>query len=222
MTGDTTQAEVWRAEVEAKIRRYKAMRFGEVAAAGKCRGTDFEIVLLTADAGTPEMLDTLGRWRKENEGFFLSKFPVSRERTAIWYKNHLIDLPDRLLFVIRCGGGYVGHVGLFRFDYPGRTCEIDNIVRGENSFPGIMGDAILSMMKWGRDALGISGYTLKVLGDNERAVRLYRKLGYAESGRIPLLLEQGKDGPEWREAPAGWKGTPSRYYSVMQFQGDLK
>lgn len=213
---------VWGGEVKEKILRFKKMPFGSVKVAGNSRGSGFEILLLTAGAGSDEMIDLLGRWRKENEAFYLSQFPVSRERTAKWYKNHLIDLPDRLLFIIRSGGTYVGHVGLFRFNYESRACEIDNILRGERSHPGMIGDAILTMMKWGRDELGISGYALKVLGDNQRAIRLYLKLGYVETARVPLLLAQGKDGPEWQETPAGWTGEAARHYSVMTFKGELK
>lgn len=218
-----TQNVSWEKEVLARIAALKAARFGEVKAEGELGGNPFEVLLLTADqAANREIIDLLGRWRKENEDFFLGKFEVTYERTLAWYHKHLQDKPDRLLFIIRAGNGYVGHVGLFRFDFAARSCEIDNIVRGEKALPGIMGAAILAMMKWGERALGLRGYTLKVLGDNERAVRLYRKLGYEETGRIPLILAEGKDGPEWTEPPAGWTGKPERYYSVMTFKGELK
>lgn len=217
------QDPAWEKEVLARISSLKASRFGDVRATGALNGDGFEILLLTADlAADREIIDLLGRWRKENEAFFLSQFPVSFERTQAWYRDHLIAKPDRLLFIIRTANGYVGHVGLFRFDFSCRSCEIDNIVRGENAFPGIMGAAILAMMKWGKETLGLEGFTLKVLGDNERAVRLYEKLGYVETGRIPLMLADGKDGPEWTEAPEGRGGKPERFYSVMTFRGDLK
>lgn len=217
-----TKAQAWEKEVLARIASLKTSRFGDVKEEGLLANSKFEIFLLTADmAADKAVIDLLGRWRKENELFFLSQFPVTFERTQAWYHNHLLNKPDRLLFIIRTAGVYVGHVGLFRFDYARKSCEIDNIVRGEKSFPGIMGAAILAMMKWGREKLGIEEYTLKVLGDNDRAVRLYEKLGYEETGRIPLLRGNGKDGPEWTEAPEGWAGTPERYYSVMTFKGEF-
>ena len=217
-----TTGTAWETEVLARIKALKAARFGDVRAAGELNGVKYEVLLLTGElAADRDMIDLLGRWRKENEAFFLSSFPVTYERTLSWYHKHLMDKPDRLLFVIRAANAYVGHVGLFRFDYAARSCEIDNIVRGEKSHPGIMGAAILAMMKWGKETLGIEGYTLKVLGDNERAVRLYKKLGYGETGRIPLLLLNGKDGPEWVEAPADWQGKAERYYSVMTFKRSL-
>ena len=212
----------WEKEVLSKISSLKAGRFGDARAEGVLDGVWYEILLLTDDrADDVKIIGLLGKWRKENEDFFLSRFEVTFDRTLSWYRKHLQDKPDRLLFIIRSESGYIGHVGLFRFDFARRSCEIDNIVRGEKSNPGIMGAAILSMMKWGKETLGLEGYTLKVLGDNDRAIRLYKKLGYEETGRIPLRLINGKDGPEWTEAPEDTTGKPERFFSVMTFKGNL-
>jgi len=217
-----TDNSTWKKEVISKISSLKSVRFGDVCVGGELNEDNYEILLLTRDrAADRKIIDLLGKWRKENEAFFLAQFEVTFERTLAWYYAQLIDKPDRLLFIIRTGSGYVGHAGLFRFDFARRSCEIDNIVRGEKSYPGIMGASILSMMKWGKETLGLEGYTLKVLGDNKRAVRLYEKLGYEETGRIPLVLVSGKDGHEWTEAPEGWEGNPERFYSVMTFKGKL-
>ncbi len=217
-----TKNSTWRNEAFYKINALKSTRFGDARAGGEFNGVKYDILPLTRDrAGDGIIIELLGKWRKENESFFLSKFEVTFERTLAWYHKQLMDKADRLLFMIKIDGRYIGHVGLFRFDPERRSCEIDNIVRGEKSYPGIIGAAILSMMKWGKETLGIEGYTLKVLGDNERAIRLYKSLGYEETGRIPLVLINGKDGPEWTEAPEGWGGKPERFYSVMTFKGRL-
>jgi|GEM_PF-1112193 len=212
----------WKDDVLPRIAALKASPFGSVKASGALGGETFEIILLTSDKGSDRgIIDLLGRWRKENEAFFLSQFEVTYDRTQKWYFDHMIKVPDRLLFMIKAGGKYVGHAGLFRFDFGSRSCEIDNIVRGEKVFPGLMGAAIISMMRWGKEILGLEGYALKVLGDNDRAVRLYERLGYVETGRIPLVLENGKDGPEWHESAAGVPGAPARWYSVMTYKGKL-
>jgi RimJ/RimL family protein N-acetyltransferase len=210
----------WEKETFARLKAFKDSPFGEVRVKDAFNGVEYELLLLTGDrASDDEIINLLGRWRKENEDYFLGKFQVTMERTRAWFKNHLMEKPDRALFIVRAPDGYIGHVGLFRFESEIKSCEIDNIVRGEKKYPGIMGAAIISMMRWGKSALGIEGYTLKVLADNERAIRLYVKLGFVETGRIPLMLITGKDGPEWTEAPADWTGKPGRFYSVMTFRG---
>jgi RimJ/RimL family protein N-acetyltransferase len=76
---------------------------------------------------------------------------------------------------------YFGHIGLFKFNYNKRRCEIDNIVRGiENIHPGAMETSIRTMMKWARESLGVVDLYLKVFSDNERALHLYKKLGFVE------------------------------------------
>ena len=199
-----------------KIKAFKNRPFGSVRADSQFKGMDYSIILLTAEcAKDTRIMELLGRWRKENENWYLSQFEVTTERTTKWFIDKLTNVPDRLLFIIKSGSDYVGHVGLFRFNFNEATCEIDNILRGENKYPGIIGSAIIEMMKWGAANLGLEGYTLKVLSDNPRAIRLYEKIGYVETMRIPLIRIQGKDGLEWTEAPDGYKGPVTREYVTM-------
>jgi len=177
----------------------------------------FVIILLTSEcAKNPDLMELLGRWRKENEAYYLSQFPISTERTTKWFIDKLVEVPDRMLFIIEISGKYIGHVGLFRFNFDKRTCEIDNILRGEKDFPGIMGCAVRGMTDWGRRNLKLRGYTLKVLSDNLSAIRFYQKLGYEEVSRIPLIQVSGRDGLEWSEAPQDYEGEAARYYIVME------
>jgi len=201
----------------AKIKKLKHGGFGRTSI--KCMYADlgFEIILLTSDcAKSQELMELLGRWRKENEAWYLSQFPVSIRRTTRWFVDKLIEVPDRMLFIIKISGKYVGHVGLFGFDFDKRTCEIDNILRGEKDFPGIMGCAVRGMMDWGGRNLKLRGYSLKVLSDILRAVRFYQKLGYQETSRIPLIQVNGRDGLEWAQAPQDYEGKAARYYVVME------
>lgn len=200
-----------------KIKRLKHDTFGRTAVKCKYADGEFELILLTLEcAKSRDMMDLLGRWRKENEHWYLSQFPVSIERTTTWFVEKVIDIADRMLFIIQISGRYIGHVGLFRFDLDRQTCEIDNILRGENDYPGIMGCAVRGMMSWAKSNLKLNGYSLKVLSDNQRAIKLYRNLGYQEVSRIPLIQVKGRDGLEWIEAPQGCSDELARCYVVME------
>lgn len=202
-------------EILNAIEKFKHENFERVVI--NCRYNDlrYRLILLTADCeSNRDLMELLGKWRKKNEIWFLSQFEVTTERTTRWFKHNVIEIPDRLLFIIKANNMYIGHVGLFRFDFENKTCEIDNIVRGEPGFAGIMGNAVLHMMHWGRDHMGINEYLLKVLSDNSRALRFYTRLGFVEISRIPLMQVEGKDGPEWTEAPVGYR--TDRYYIVMK------
>ena len=74
----------------------------------------------------------------------------------------------------------IGHVGLYRFDFDRKTCEIDNIIRGEKGIPGVMTSAITALCRWGEEELGIQAYTLRCKVDNTKALALYKRCGFRE------------------------------------------
>jgi len=204
-------------DVRGKIRSMKNSRFGQTRIECMLGSLPYELVLMVSDCvGDKTLMDLIGRWRKKNEQWFLSQFPVSTDRTAKWFLDRVIGAPDRLLFVIRAEGKFIGHVGLFRFDFDRMACELDNIVRGEPEHPGIMGDAIQSLMDWGEETLGLKCYKLKVMSNNERAISFYGRLGFKETDRIPLLQRMGKDGMEWVEVPGDNSPGIERFYAVME------
>lgn len=203
--------------VLARIKELKHSSFGEVFFDCKFNDLNYKLILLTSECGGDSaLMDTIGKWRKKNEIWFSSQFNVTVERTTKWFKERLIDAPDRLLFMIRVGNDYIGHIGLFRFNFETRTCEIDNIIRGEPAYSGIMNDAIRDMMNWGKTALGLNGYSVKTFLDNAKAVRLYEKLGFKEFLRIPMIQIEGKDGLEWVEAPEDYDKQVNKYDVVMK------
>lgn len=180
-------------------------------------GPDYVLAPLTADkADDDALMDLLSKWRKDHEFWYLATFPVSREGTRRWYRDKLLAVPDRILFLIMVAGDPVGHIGLFRLSEDGREIEIDNIVRGEAAHPGIMKNAIQHMMAWARQTLGIKTFNLQVVSDNERALKLYAKLGFAEIDREPLVLTNNGEFVEWVPAPADHTDEIKRYNVVMK------
>jgi RimJ/RimL family protein N-acetyltransferase len=161
-----------------------------------------ELVLLTRDriSDTP-LMELLSAWRKKHEFWFQAVFPVSVENTRRWYEKQLMDTPDRVLFLIEENGAPIGHIGFFRFDPETQTCEIDNIVRGEEGRKGLMEASLRVLMAWGRETLGLRGYSLQVVSDNGRALRLYQRLGFAETSREPLVRVESGDRVEWVAPP---------------------
>ena len=201
-----------------KIHELKHQTFGDIKIECKFSDLKYNLILLTSDcADNKYLMDILGKWRKQNEMWFYSQFEVTIERTTNWFKEGVINTPDRLLFLINVDNEYVGHVGLFRFDFENSTCEIDNIVRGEPKFPGVMENAIKEMMNWGNEVLGVKNYSLQVLSDNSKAIRLYHKLSFIETSKVPLIQVNGNDGMEWAEAPNGYDQNAERYNLIMKF-----
>lgn len=163
-----------------------------------------------------KILTLLARWRKKHEKWFPAIFRVTVRGTKKWLKTGVLDQKDRLLFVIKANGDYIGNIGLFRFDFGNMECEIDNIVRGSDNYPGIMTEAVSKMMKWGREELGIKRYRLTTFADNIRAQRLYKRLGFRNYKLIPMVSKRSKDRTDWIEADKKYSGKIKRYNLYMR------
>jgi RimJ/RimL family protein N-acetyltransferase len=172
-----------------------------------------------ADVQRPEATALLAKWRDKANPFFPSQFPVTLEGTHHWLVKGLLEVADRILFWVKTADGLpIGHVGLFRFDFDANSVEVDNIVRGEEDVaPGGMRTAVAALLDWTFDALGCEATTLRVMSDNDRAIRLYRRLGYVEIARVPLRCEQDGAVVHWVEttAPAGDRAV-ARCYVTMR------
>ncbi len=183
------------------IKTLKQLPYGVFRIESIYNNQPFSLVLLTRDSiRNNDIIGKLSKWRKRHEVWFPDQFPVSDKRTKRWLQKKVIDIRDRLLFMVHTDGKDIGHIGLFRFNVAQHACEIDNIVRGEDGFPGIMGQAVQLMIGWGRTIFGIKTYRLQTTSDNQRALRLYKRLGFKENRRLPLVYRKTSDGGQWIDA----------------------
>ncbi len=144
----------------------------------------------------------LAKWRAENSQAFPTQFKVTIDGTKIWCDKALINNPERILFwVVDSRDQKIGHVGLFRISEDARHVEADNIVRGEisTSDKGIMYSALRCLLAWQREQLQISQSFLRVFSNNEKAIKLYKRLGYDEIQRVALRKVESIDRTSWEE-----------------------
>lgn len=174
------------------------------------------ILLSESHVSDTRLIKLLASWRRMHERWFPAVFPVTLHGTRGWLRDKVIQEPDRILFMIKIKNHYIGHIGLYRFNFRNNSCEIDNIVRGIDEYPGIMANAICRMMRWGRTEFGITTYELTTTSDNKKALNLYQKLGFTEVKRIPLIRIAKPDRIEWQNAPKTYSGTIKRYNVVMK------
>jgi len=199
-----------------KIEKYKHLPYGTVIIHAKHKKTKYQLFLLTDESvKNKTIINLLAKWRNHHQKWFPSQFKVTKEGTKKWLKEKVIEVPDRLLFMIRVNNKYLGHVGLFRFDFDNVMCELDNIVRGESTIPGIMTSACLEIMNWGKQKLGIKWYQLTTSSDNIKAVQLYQRLGFREVKRVLMVQVKKNGGTEWVEAKKNHSEKMTRYHLVM-------
>jgi RimJ/RimL family protein N-acetyltransferase len=166
----------------------------------------------------PEFAQLFSRWREENPIGFANIFKITPERTSYWLENLVLRRDDRILFVIEdLKGQAIGHLGLSSFDYEQRNAEIDNVVRGRKSLiPGLMQFATWSLSAWALKRLELDTISLRVLSDNDHAIRFYERCGFDETGRIPLYKVETKDELKWIDHEPFPDASIDRYYVVMK------
>jgi RimJ/RimL family protein N-acetyltransferase len=71
------------------------------------------------------------------------------------------------------------------------------------------------MMEWGRKSLGIAQYKVTSSDDNIRAIALYKRLGFREIARDPLVRSVTEGGERFDVAPVGYTGPIGRYRVVL-------
>jgi len=136
----------------------------------------------------PRDIDALVRQKNDPEvADSLVGFAVSYSRADIeaWIERHRVDRSEALWVITRgeLDGPCIGHVGLYQIDHRVRQAEF-GIMIGDKESWGLGIGATLTMFaaNYGFDMLNLNRVHLTVLANNERAVALYRRLGFKEEG----------------------------------------
>lgn len=203
------------------IRSTKRGQFGNLVLPGHFGEVPYELVLATAECqDDAKLMDTLRRWRLQHEYWFSAIFAISREGTLRWFSRAIVESPSRMLFLIRVGDDYVGHVGLDAFDPETRTMDIDSILRGERAYPGIIATAMHTLMTWAIPEFGLRRFELTVALENDPAMALYDRFGFQEMRRWPLIKAFHDDHMEWITQPPDDDGEPQRHAVRLGLDAD--
>jgi len=160
------------------------------------------------DGANQDLVETFSRWRANAADGFPNRFTVTVKGTGIWLNRQVLEVKDRILFLIQDSAGRpYGHLGLMHLlESPGRAV-IDGVIRGEISGDrsGIMKKSMRTVIEWAFRSLGLHALDIHVLNDNIRALRLYTVLGFVPATLIPLQEKQGNGRVDWVEIDAAGK-----------------
>ncbi|MDR9804395.1 GNAT family N-acetyltransferase [Rhizobium hidalgonense] len=138
----------------------------------------------------PGLIDDLTTWRNQSMPFFLTQFTATEERTRRWFETVSLPAADRILFVI-CDphGNRFGNFGICNIR-PG-SAEFDNVIRGRPSDIGnLMFHCGMALLEWMFSELKVKTAELQVFSHNEKAIGLYKRLGFATTESLPLRRAQ--------------------------------
>lgn len=112
--------------------------------------------------------------------------PQSHADLADWLERHRI-CSDEVLWSIICEetGKCLGHVGLYKIDSIARSAEFGIMIGDTSAWGrGIGRQATAFALNHAFRRENLNRVALTVLASNERAIRLYRRMGFVEEGRF--------------------------------------
>lgn len=152
-------------------------------------------------AGAVDPVDVwlLSEWRNRHVKSFLTEFDATDARTTAWLTGAIHANGGKLLFMLDdLAGERLGHLGLGFIDWTAGYGEADAIVSGGASPPGLMKQALQTLLHWAQEQLGLQTLAVRVRSDNP-AVAFYEKVGFREFKRVPLAVRRGAGFTEWVE-----------------------
>jgi RimJ/RimL family protein N-acetyltransferase len=135
-----------------------------------------------------ENLPTYKRWVRDYETLRLFIpgviTPFTDEAEEEWYEN-TVKSKDTYTFAIRTleGDRLIGNCGLFRIDSKNHSAEL-GILIGEKDYwgKGYGSDALRVLLRFAFDELNLNRVQLWVFAYNQRAIRVYEKIGFVHEG----------------------------------------
>jgi RimJ/RimL family protein N-acetyltransferase len=163
------------------------------------------------------LIALLAKWRAEATTFH-NKFNVTQESTKRWLRKLLLDVPDRILFLVLNRYGHpIGHMGFASALNNECLMEFDNVIRGvPNQDAGLMGVATKAILNWANNTFRPQGFYLRTLDDNVHALQFYSKLGFKEDGKQPLRRTESKGEINHLPLAADDTSPPDRYFICMR------
>lgn len=164
----------------------------------------------------PNDVRCLSEWRNKFMSAFLTEFVATEQRTATWLENVVGCDDGRILFMVDNADALtVGYMGLAFIDWDKGYGEADAVVRGLDNSPALMRAALQTLLQWAQGQLELTRIGVRVRSDNV-ALTFYRKIGFVETRRVPLVAMKGAEGTvTWHES------TDDRSSNVSLIYHDL-
>lgn len=166
---------------------------------------------------TDNTIKLITKWRKKHQYSFGSNFKITTESSRNWI-NQIINDSNRHLYIIIVNGHPIGNIGFKNYNKVKKSIEVDNVLKGEKMYPGIMEKILKKFLLEIQKNMKVSIIWLRVFSDNYKAMNLYERVGMRMIGNIPLKRINTKEGYIWKETKRIKKHeVAERYYSQMQY-----
>jgi perosamine synthetase len=170
-----------------------------------------------------QLINQFAQWRSENSAVYPSQFKVTVEGTKKWLTNNLLNVEDRILFlVLDRYGNRIGHLGFANGINNNYELELDNVVPiVQGVEPEIMANSVKTLLNWAKDTLGCRRFCLKTFKDNQKAIAFYQKLGFKDEQLIPLRRHEEGENIYYRPLDEPDQAEPDQYFLRMIYASKI-
>ncbi|OGS49063.1 MAG: hypothetical protein A3K68_06735 [Euryarchaeota archaeon RBG_16_68_13] len=135
------------------------------------------------------------RWFNDPEvtRFLGRDVPLTMPEEERWFNDYRAKV-DEEIYAMEVDGDHIGNVGLHNIDRTNRRANV-GIVIGEKEYwsKGHGTDAMIAVLRYAFDGLGLHKVNLDVLEYNARAIRVYERCGFVREGvRRDELYKRGR------------------------------
>ena len=136
----------------------------------------------------PDIIEKLVEWRRDNPTVSNNYFEVTRVGTENWIEKVILEDDKKIFFIIVDKAGTpIGEMGISNLNVEESSGFIYSVIKGDKTAPkGIMEKCLKTMLFWGQKELKLSRFYLDVQETNERAIALYKRIGFEVIKKIPL------------------------------------
>lgn len=147
----------------------------------------------------PSVIEKLIEWRRDNPSVSNNYFEVTREGTENWLKKVILEDDKKIFFIIVDKAGVpIGQMGISNLNEEECSGFVYAVIKGDKTAPkGIMEYCLYAMLQWGQDELQLRRFYLDVQETNERAIALYKRIGFEVIKRIPLEKKVSEKETNW-------------------------
>ena len=145
------------------------------------------------DSDIPKMAE----WRNSPDIYssFYEYEPISDISQRRWLEKHLNDPTEKLFIISTLDGKPIGTVGFTHIDLRNRKTESGRFLIGEKDYQnkGYGPKASILSLEYAFEHMNLNKVYLEVLSSNNKAIKLYKKLGYTAEGlRRQHIYKGGK------------------------------
>lgn len=139
--------------------------------------------------------EQMAKWRTDAYKSFLTWIRPDTGEMLRWLRE-INKRNNDIIFVVELNTGQlVGQLSLYNIDASRREAELGRVIgNSEICCKGIMTDSCRALVDWAFGRLGLEKLFLEVFAENDRAVCLYKRIGFQLDREISVWKEKGDDG----------------------------